>query len=208
MDIVHSDIESYLRSLFTVDEPVLREMEEYGDSRGFPIVGPLVGRILMQYARSARAENILELGSGFGYSAAWFFLGIMTGGRIICTDMSDENIERGKHYLTRLGATGVVSYKKGDALKILDSLDGPFDIIFCDIDKEEYPDAFKAALPKLKSGGLFITDNTLWKGKVTQPDPDETTRAVLEYNRLIFSTPEVMSNIIPLRDGVAVSLKL
>jgi predicted O-methyltransferase YrrM len=207
MNIVNTEIEKYLTGLNMVDEPVLKEMQEFGDSKSFPYVGPLVGRLLMQYAKTTGAKRILELGSGFGYSAAWLFLGTMTQGRIICTEFSEDNIAKGREYLARLGAAGCVTFKQGEALEVLDGLDGEFDIIFNDIDKKAYPDAFKKSLPRLKKGGLFISDNVLWKGRVTGDEPDDTTKAVLEHNRLIFNTPQVHSTIIPLRDGVSVSRK-
>jgi len=208
MDIVTEPIETYLKQFALIDEPVIREMEEYGKSKSFPIVGPVVGRLLMQYAKISGARRIFELGSGFGYSAAWFFLATLANGEIICTESSEENIRLGRNYMSRLGAAGVVKFRHGDALKLIRETEGPFDIIFNDIDKQEYPQAFESALPLLKKGGLFITDNVLLKGKVTSSDPDDTTKAVMEYNRMIYNTPGVMSTIIPIRDGVAVSLKI
>jgi len=213
MEIVHEAVDEYLNVLTRVDNPILKEMEEYGMSRNFPIVGPVVGRFLMQIALILGAKRILELGSGFGYSAAWFLqalppYGVPPDGGIICTDFSDENTSRGYDYLNRLGAKGRVKFIKGDALEVIAGIEGMFDIIFNDVDKKDYPRAFKQALPRVRSGGLLIADNTLWKGKVADANPDETTRAIQEFNELIFNTPGVISTIIPLRDGISVSLKL
>jgi len=208
MNIMHAEIERYLKQYSAVHEPVIAEMEEYGRSVSFPIVGPLVGRLLQQYARISGATRILELGSGFGYSAAWFFMAAPANVRIICTELSGENVVRGREYMARLGAAGCVRFLQGNALELLDTIDGNFDIIFNDIDKEAYPGAFEKGFPHLRRGGLFISDNVLWKGKVAQGNPDKETRGIMEYNRMIFNSPEALSTIIPLRDGISVSVKI
>ena len=209
MTIVSKAINEYLYNLEKVENPILREMEEYGKSRDFRFVGPVVGQLLMQLARIIKANRIHELGSGFGYSAAWFLLAMPPSeGEIICTDYSDENISRGSEYLERLGANGRINYVKGDALESLEKTGGLFDIIFNDLNKEDYPRAFEKSLPRLRSGGLFIADNVLWSGRVAESDPDEKTRAIMKFNELLFTTPGIISTIIPLRDGVSVSLKL
>ncbi len=208
MNIVDENIEKYLLNYANTEEPVIKEMEEYGNKKGFPIVGPSVGRLLQQYCMLSKAKRVLELGSGFGYSAAWFFMGMLTNGTVTCTEYSKENVELGRDYMTRLGAVGVVNFLEGDALELINEQEGRFDIIFNDIDKEQYPKAFELGLPLLRKGGLFITDNVLWKGKVAEEKPDAATQGVLEYNRKIFNTPGVLSTIIPLRDGVSVSIKI
>src|SRR6267378_2173597 len=95
-----------------------------------------------------------------------------------------------------------------DALKLIDEVEGQFDIIFNDIDKHQYPRAFRKAVPRLRRGGLLITDNALWSGKVLNHKPDSDTAGILTYNRLIYSSKELFTTIIPLRDGVSVSVKL
>jgi caffeoyl-CoA O-methyltransferase len=203
----------YLDGLAGVRTDVLAEMEAYAERRRFPIVGALVGRLLQQLAVTSRAQRILEIGSGFGYSAAWF-LGAGPDVRVICTDGSPLNRERGLEFLQRLGVADRVDYRLGDALALATQVDGPLDIVFCDIDKRAYPDAFRAMLPKLRQGGLFIADNVLWRGFAWSP-PDEApafrremTPGVREFNRLINETPGVLSSIMPLRDGVSITVKL
>ncbi|MFC1729426.1 O-methyltransferase [candidate division KSB1 bacterium] len=207
MDIVNSAVEKYIQQYARIDEPVIAEMEEYGRKRSFPIVGPAVGALLRQYTRIIGAKRILELGSGFGYSAAWFFMGTLTRGDITCTEYSDENIAAGRDYMTRLGAVGVVRFLQGDARELIKNVDGPFDIIFNDVDKEQYPELFELGFPLLRRGGLFISDNVLWKGKVTGSDTDEATEGIREFTNIIFNSAGVISTIIPLRDGISVSMK-
>ena len=208
MHILNDNIEEYLSDITEVDDTVYREMEEYGNSNDFPIVGHVVGRLLMLLAKSIHAKRILELGSGFGYSAVWFLRGIPNDGEIICTDRSPEDITRGIAYFERVKAGDRIQYMEGDALESMEKTEGLFDIVFMDIDKKEYPKAFDLIMPRLRSGGLLIADNTLWSGKVTEGDPDETTMAVKVFNEMIFGKKEVISSIIPIRDGVSVSLKL
>lgn len=208
MEIINSDIDNYLRSLIPQRDPVLEEMERIGKERGFPIIGPLVGRLLCQLALLTQAQRIFELGSGFGYSAVWFSKGIQPGGKIICTDGSNENSRQAVEFFERAGIGDLVEYRVGDALSLLELEPGPFDIILNDIDKHEYPEAFNKALPRLRKGGLLITDNTLWYGRVVTGDKESSTLGILEFNRLAYKSEEVFTTLIPLRDGVTVSMKL
>lgn len=208
MEILNSEINNYLHSLIPDRDPVLEEMERIGKEKGFPIIGPLVGRLLCQLALLTQARTVFELGSGYGYSAIWLSKGMGPGGRIICTDGEKENARQAAAFFERAGIKKSVDYRVGDALSILEREPGPFDIILNDIDKHEYPEAFKKALPKLRKGGLLITDNTLWYGKVVMGDKERSTLGILEFNRLAYRSTEVFSTLVPLRDGVTVSIKL
>ena len=208
MEILNVNIDEYLRSLIPPRDPVLTEMEKIGQEKGFPIIGPLVGRLLCQLTLLTQARSIFELGSGYGYSAVWFAKGIQPGGRIICTDGAHENARQAAGFFQKAGITGIVDYRIGDALSLLEEESGPFDIILNDIDKQGYPAAFRRAVPKLRRGGLLITDNTLWYGRVVTGEQDPDTLGILEFNRLAYQSPEVFTTLIPLRDGVAVSVKL
>lgn len=208
MNIVQPDIEKYLFSFVPEDNETLKEMHELGAKTGFPIVGPLVGRLLFQLAVMTGARAVLEMGSGFGYSAYWFLQGIPEGGKIILTDMEKANLNRAKAFLEPHAAGKEIVLEKGDAVSVIEKYEGPFDIIFMDIDKEQYPDGFQKAFPKLKKGGLFICDNILWSGRVTGDDASAETLGIKKFTEMIFSHPSCISTIIPLRDGVSVSVKL
>lgn len=207
MNIVDPQLDAYLHHITPSRHEVLREMETLADQRGFPIVGPLVGRILYQYARLLRPSRILELGSGYGYSAFWWALGSSDDCRIDCTEGSADNIQLAQQFLSRAGLWQKIEYHQGDALDFLDRISGEIDIVFMDIDKHQYPDGFRKAFPRLRKGGLFVTDNVLWSGKIVEPDPDRSTRAILEYNQLVYNTLGAFTVILPVRDGVAVTLK-
>lgn len=212
MDIAHSLIETYLKEMARLREPfpdsILHEMESKAEKEAFPIVGPLVGRLLYQLTLISKSKRILELGSGFGYSALWFAKAAGQDGRIICTDNSPANRDWAYHYLDRAGVGERVDFRVGNALDVMDHLGGEFDIIFNDIDKYDYPRVAEKAVRRLRKGGLLISDNTLWGGRVTGKGDEPSTLGVKEYNQLIFSNPLLISSIIPLRDGVSLSIKL
>lgn len=204
MDGLHD----YMLDLIKEKDPVLVEMELYAKKHDFPIISPLVGRLLYQYTRLINAKKILELGSGYGYSAVYFAKAASDDTEIICTDASEENKNLAISYFKRLVITNI-KYIVGDSLEVINQIQGEFDIIFNDVDKQEYPQAFRQAIPKLHKGGLLITDNALWYGRVIQPIPErESTKGVQEYNRLAFSDPRVFSTIIPVGDGICVSIKI
>jgi caffeoyl-CoA O-methyltransferase len=207
-DILAPAINAYLHNLLPQSDSVLSEMERIGQEKGFPIIGPLVGRLLCQLAQLTQARRIFELGSGYGYSAVWFSKGMAADGRIISTDGSAANARAARQFFERAGISSRVDFRVGDALTLLDQESGSFDIILNDIDKHEYPQAFEKAIPRLRKGGLLITDNVLWHGRVATGDQQPSTLGVLKFNQLAYGSPDVLTTIIPLRDGVAVSLKL
>lgn len=208
MELVNADIEKYLLNLIPNPDPVLSEMEQYAAGKNFPIVGPLVGRLLFVLAKAVKARKVLELGSGFGYSAYWFAKAVGASGKVVCTENRKENVALAGKYLKKGRLERRVKFLAGDALSSTRNLRGPFDIIFNDVDKNQYPAVFNLAIPKLRKGGLLIADNVLWGGRVLDKNPDEATAGILEFTRMLFSSNELVTTIIPLRDGVSVSLKL
>jgi predicted O-methyltransferase YrrM len=213
MDIVDPRIERYMEDrLRRFDEPVLLEMEAYAEENGFPIVGRNVGVTLEVLARSAGARRIMELGSGFGYSAYWHARAVGADGEVHLTDGDPENEARAAGYLERAGLADRVRFHVGDAVQELAQLQGDFDVIFNDIDKHGYPAAWRAASDRIRPGGLYVCDNVLWYGRVAVDDPDDRrpgwTEAVLEHNRLIAEDERYLSTIVPTRDGVLVATRV
>jgi caffeoyl-CoA O-methyltransferase len=213
MNITDPKIEAYIQGLLARhDEPVLLEMEAEGRERNFPIVGRMVGVVLEILARSIGAKRVFELGSGFGYSGYWFCRAVGSGGEVHLTDGDPENERKGMDYLGRAGLADRVRYHVGDAVTSLGAAEGSFDIVYCDIDKHGYPEAWRAGRQRIRPGGLFICDNTLWSGRVTA-DPeieDERpawTAAIREMNEAVAADPEFLASILPIRDGVLVALR-
>ena len=206
--IVNPKIEQYLEGLLPRADSVQREMERRALKEGFPIVGAQVGRLLFILARSLKARRILELGSGYGYSALWFARALPDNGEVHLTEWSEENIISARRYLGGAGLLAKARFHQGDALSIADHINGRFDIVFNDVDKEHYPEVVDKAVRILRPGGLLISDNTLWEGKVHRKRVDATTQGVQKYNQRVFSHPKLQTVILPLRDGVGLSLKL
>jgi caffeoyl-CoA O-methyltransferase len=208
MDIVAPSIDKYMADLLPERDRPLREMEAFAAKTGFPIIGPLVGRLLAQLTILTRAKRILELGSGYGYSAYWFAKALSGDGKIICTDANPINRDHALSFFKQGRMLKKLDFRVGNALQIIEELDGKFDIILNDINKKDYPEAFHKALPRLKKGGLLITDNVLRSGRVVEKNPNDSIKAIREYNNLIYRTNRLWTTIIPLRDGVSVSVKL
>ena len=208
--IVDRDIEEYLRRLYDDGDPVRHEMEALGREKSFPIVGPLVGRHLMVLARAIGARRVFELGSGYGYSALHFARAIGAGGEVHCTDLSEENVRLAEGFLRRAGVWDRITYHREEATAALRRVGGVWDIVYNDIDKELYPDTVDLAFAHLRPGGLFITDNVLWSGRVLEGEDDATpaTRGVVEFTRRLFAPQGFLTTIDPTRAGVAVALKL
>jgi caffeoyl-CoA O-methyltransferase len=209
MDIVDQGIETYMATrLSRFDEPVLLEMEAEGKERSFPIVGRNVGVTLEVLARSVGARRVIELGSGFGYSGYWHARAVGANGELHLTDGDPENERKAQAYLSRAGLWDRVTYHVGDAVTSLVGLDGEFDVVYDDIDKEGYPDAWRAACERIRVGGLYVCDNVLWSGRILGDEPDERTRAILGHNRLIADDERYISTIVPTRDGVMVAVRI
>jgi caffeoyl-CoA O-methyltransferase len=200
-------VEDYLYAMLPPRDEVLAEMEVDASNNDVAIVGPAVARVLYQLAMISGAKKIFEMGSAIGYSTIWWARAVGAAGRVVYTDGDPKRAETARRYFERAGVTRQISVRVGDALEILSEEKENYDIIFNDIDKIDYPRTVRLALPRLKSGGLFITDNVLWSGRVGGPNPDATTRAILEFNQLIYESPDLFTTILPIRDGVAVCVK-
>ncbi|MGZ8620459.1 MAG: O-methyltransferase [Actinomycetota bacterium] len=210
MDIVDPQVEAYMASLLTRhDEPVLLEMEAEAERDGFPIIGRLVGATVEVLARSVGARRVFELGSGYGYSAYWFARAVRPDGEVHCTDGDPTNEAKALAYLTRAGLDAPVRWHVGDAVTHLSAAKGELDVVYNDIDKDGYPDAWLAARERIRVGGLYLCDNVLWYGRVTEPRPERAdTRAILQHNALIAEDERYLSAIVPTRDGLMMALRV
>lgn len=201
-------VDQYMLSLLPARDAVLEEMEAQALKRDIPIVGPAVGRVLYQYARLINAKKIFELGSAIGYSTLWWAHAVGESGEVFYTDGDPKKADEARGYFQRAGVAGRIHVGVGDALEQLSAQSQEFDIIFNDVDKQYYPSVLPLVANRLRRGGLFITDNTLWSGRVTEKNPkEETTRAIQEFNQRLYAMKDFFTTILPLRDGLAVAVK-
>jgi caffeoyl-CoA O-methyltransferase len=205
--ILNSNVEEYLESLLPKRDAVLTEMERYAKKHDVPIIGPACGRLLYLVAQVSGAKRIFEMGSAIGYSTIWLARAAGSGAEIYYTDGSAENAKLAGQHFNRAGVSDRVQILVGDALALLDEIGGTFDLIFIDVNKDQYPEALQKAVPRLKSGGILITDNVLWSGRVTAKAKDIRTRSIQQFNRMVYSSDELFPVIVPLRDGVIVCRK-
>jgi caffeoyl-CoA O-methyltransferase len=209
MDIVNAQVEGYMRSLLErYDDPVLLEMEAETERRGFPAVGRMVGVSLELLARAINARRVFELGSGFGYSAYWFARAVGDGGEIHCTDGDAGNVEQGRDLLGRAGLGDRVTWHVGDALGSFAGVEGEFDVVFVDINKDEYPAAWRAASDRVRVGGLYIADNTIAAGSGNVLGDGAVADAMREHNGLIAADERFVAFINPTREGVLSALRI
>ena len=195
-------------ALLPARDAVFKEMEAQALKRDVPIVGPAVGRVLYQYARLIKARKVFELGSAIGYSTLWWAHAVGEGGEVFYTDGDPKKAEEARGYFQQAGVAGRIHVGVGDALEQLSAQKQEFDIIFNDVDKQYYPAVLDLVPSRLRRGGLLITDNALWSGRVTEANPqEETTRAIKEFNQRLYAMKDFFTTILPLRDGVAVAVK-
>ncbi len=204
--ILDPDIEKYLQELLPARDPVLQEMEALATEEKIPIVGPVVGSLLAQLVVISGARRIFELGSAIGYSTIWLARAAGEGAEVHYTDSSEENARQARSFFERAGVADRVRIHVGDALSSLAETAGEFDFVFNDVHKDGYPAVLKAVPVRLCSGGLFVTDNALWHGRVLNPQ-DQDSRNIVDFNRNLFSSKDFITSLIPIRDGVIVARK-
>jgi caffeoyl-CoA O-methyltransferase len=205
--ILQPRIEKYLDGLLPKRDAVVSEMERYAHKRDIPIIGPACGRLLYLLAQISGARRIFEMGSAIGYSTIWLARAAGPGAEIFYTDGDPANARRARDNFRRAGVDKRIRLLVGDAVKLIDHVPGKFDLIFIDVNKIQYPAALRKALPRLRRRGLLLTDNVLWYGRVARRAKTRDTRAILEFNRMIYSSRDLFPVIVPLRDGVAVCRK-
>jgi caffeoyl-CoA O-methyltransferase len=216
--ITDPKVENYVYAMLPERGPVLQEIEQQAKERDIPIVGPAVGRLLYQYARLINAKTVFEMGSAVGYSTIWWAMAVGESGKVHYTDGSRKNADEARRYFERAGVADRIELHVGDALEVLSECKEEFDILFCDIDKHDYPRAARMAPDRVRQGGLFISDNTLWRGDVSyaagnpelkaKHEPDRNTFAIVVFNAAVYESSDWFTTILPLRDGVTVAMRI
>lgn len=188
-------------------DEVLADMEKYAAAHKIPIVGPAVGRFLGSLVMMTGAKRIFELGSAIGYSTIWFARAAGANAEVHYSDGSQANAEQARTYFERAGVSSRIRLHVDDALTALADTSGTFDLIFNDVDKDGYPAVLDAVPDRIRTGGLFVTDNTLWHARVLEPK-DPTDEAVCTFNRRLFASSHFYVTQLPIRDGVSIAVRL
>jgi len=211
--IVPDAIERYLADLNSAGDGVLDEIARGNEQRSLPLVDAEVGALLRVLATAASATRILEIGTAIGYSGIWLAGALPAGGMLFTMEFDEERARQARENFAKAGLSDRVSVIVGDAQRMLAKVAGPFDLIFQDGDKKMYEPMLDRFADLLRPGGLLVTDNVLWSGEVVpgfveppQHDPEET-RAIVAYNQRLSAHPNLITAIVPLRDGVAISVK-
>ena len=211
--IVPDAVEHYLAGLNRAGDPVLDAIARGNVTRGLPLVDAEVGALLRVLARSVNASRILEIGTAIGYSGIWLARALPAGGMLVTLEFDEARAQEARENFARAGVADKVSVVVGDAQLKLAKVSGPFDLIFQDGDKKLYTPLLDRLVALLRPGGLLVTDNVLWDGEVvpgfakTPAKDSADTRAIIEYNERVAAHPGLLTSIVPLRDGVSISVK-
>ncbi len=208
--LLSKDLSSYLDSLVPERSPELLAMEAYARETSFPIIGPTAGYFLYQITRIAGVTRVFEMGSGYGYSTAWFARGVKEngGGTVHHVVWNEALSQKARRHLSALGYEDIVRYTVGEAIQTLKETAGTYDLIFNDIDKEAYPESLAVIADKVAPGGILVVDNMLWRGRVfDEGDMSESTMGIRELTHLLVTDDQWLTTIVPIRDGLLLAYK-
>jgi predicted O-methyltransferase YrrM len=208
--LTYTAVQDFLISLVPPREAEMRAMEAYARKTDFPIIGPAAGYACYQIARLIGARSVFEMGSGYGYSTAWFAKAVKeNGGGVVHHVVWDEKLsKKATRHLSKLEYDGMIAYHVAEAVETLRQVPGPFDLIFNDIEKQDYPKSLTLIKSKLRHGGVLIIDNILWSGRIfDKKDHSAATEGVREFTRSITQDPDWIVSVLPVRDGMIVAYK-
>lgn len=173
------------------------------------LTGHYQGRVLSMISKLVKPKNVLEIGTYTGYSALCLAEGLQNDGTLHTIDINEELFDFQRKYFDRSGYGKQIHQHLGNALNIVPKLDIVFDLVFIDADKENYINYFNLIIGKVNSGGIILSDNVLWSGKVIEPlQPDDLdTKALIEYNMLLKEDSRIETVMLPIRDGLTISRK-
>jgi caffeoyl-CoA O-methyltransferase len=202
------ELSEYLDELVRDRAAELRAMEAKAAKTRFPIVGPAAGQFCYWLTRLVGARAVFEMGSGYGYSTAWFARAVReNGGGVVHHTVWDEQLSaQAREHLSALGLIDLVQFHVAEAVQILRESGEQFDVIFNDILKRGYPAALPVIKAHLRPGGVLISDNMLWHGAIFDDgDRSEDTQGIREFTQLMTTDPDWISSLVPIRDGMLVS---
>ena len=211
--IVPDLVERYLGRLNNLADAMLADIARVGEEENLPLIDAEVGGLLRVLVEAAGATRVLEIGTAIGYSGIWLAGGLPPGGRLITIEIDADRARTARDNFARAGLSDRVNVMVGDARLLLAKVAGPFDVIFQDSNKQLYLPMLDGLVDLLRPSGVLVTDNVLWDGEVVPGFTSaparsaDSTRAIADYNERISRDPRLMTVIVPLRDGVAISTK-
>ncbi len=201
--LINPKFEDYLKNLSVEEDPVVLEMEKYAQEKDFPIIGREGGRLLYLLTRLKNPELVVEIGSGFGYSAYWFAKGVKKG-KVVLIDYQQRNIQTAKKFFEKAGLLDKAEFRAGDGVEISKEYSN-IDILFLDLEKVRYMEAIKTLEKNLSPDGMVIADNVLFQGKVIFEPENKKAKILNRFNRYMFEN--YFSIILPIKDGILVGIK-
>ncbi|MFC7020497.1 MULTISPECIES: O-methyltransferase [Haloarcula] len=211
--------EQFARTLAPEPDEVIAEMDAKADREGFPTVGPAVGGWLRMLARMVDAERVFEFGSGFGYSAYWMAPALPEDGQVVLTEVDADELDEAREFLERGGYADRARFEHGDAIDTVEDYAGPFDVVLVDNEKDRYAEAFAAVREKVPVGGVVAADNAIEAGPLDftdvrallageSVDANAMSRGIADYLETVRSDPDFETGLLPLGEGVAVSVRV
>jgi predicted O-methyltransferase YrrM len=219
-DLVTETVSAIAAAVGPERDEILREMDDRADRESFPTVGPQVGGWLTLLARAVDAERIFEFGSGFGYSAYWFARALDSDGEVVLTEIDADKLDSAREYFDRGGIADRARFEHGDAIDIVQTYDGPFDVVLLDNEKDRYVEAFEAVRGNLREGSLVLADNAVTADSIdaedvhrllageSQPAASEASVGMADYLDHVRTAENFETSLLPLGEGVAVSVRL
>lgn len=209
------EIEDYIAGFVPSREGVLADMEAHAEREDVPIIGPMAGHMIYTLAVALKAKEMLDVGTAIGYSAMWLALAAQKNeGRVVSIEKDDGRAAWAEAYFRQAGMSGICAVRRGDALVLMRGMDEGFDLILLDIltqfDRPDTSlDLLDLCVKRLKPGGVLLSDNALRSGHVLSPEnAHPSTQGIAAFNKAIANHPRLLSTIIPLRDGISMSVKL
>lgn len=213
MDFLSPELQRYAENHTSPESSLLKRLNRETNLKAlYPrmLSGHLQGRLLAMFSQMIKPRRVLEIGTFTGYSAICLAEGLTEGGKIITIDKNEQLIDMVEEYLKDAGIDSKVDFIIGDAMEEIPKLEGSFDLIYLDADKENYSNYYELVIDRLDTGGYLLADNVLWHGKVLEEDTgklDTETKAIKEFNQLVNEDPRVENVLIPIRDGLTILRK-
>jgi caffeoyl-CoA O-methyltransferase len=210
MHFLSQDLEDYIQQHSAKEPELLAQLSKETYQKVLlprMLSGHFQGRVLSMLSKLIRPVNVLEIGTYTGYSALCLCEGLQENGQMHTIDVKEELIDFQRKYFYKSKWRNQIFQHLGEGVDIIPTIDLKFDLVFIDADKENYINYFNLVLPKMSKGGVILSDNVLWSGKVIEPleENDTSTRVLIEYNALLKNDPRIETVLLPIRDGLTVS---